>query len=81
MLALLLACAPADSVVVTGPSETEASEEDKEEAEEETEVPEPEWSVTWGPIPEDLAAQMRGTTMHDAYGCKTLMRWTLHDDA
>ena len=71
MLALLLACAPADSVVVTGPSETEVSEEDKEEAEEETEVPEPQWSVTWGPIPEDLAAQMRGTTMHD--GCPVPM--------
>lgn len=71
MLALLLACTPADSVVVTDPTEAVPSEEEEEEAEEETEVPEPQWSVRWGPIPEDLADQMRGTTMHD--GCPVPM--------
>ena len=60
---LFLACASPEPEVVTGPSDTLP----EEETEEETEVPEPEWSVTWGPIPGGLAAEMQGTTMHD--GC------------
>ncbi len=67
---ILLACTVAPSEgVVAGPSDQHPVEETEEPVE--TQVPEPEYTVSWGPIPEDLAAAMQGTSMHS--GCPVPM--------
>ncbi len=58
---LLLACTTTSSTEITA----EPPPSDQEQpAESEEEVPEPSWTVTWGPIPPELAQAMDGTTMH-----------------
>ena len=73
MLLILLTCT-SDLLVVIGPPDSplDTSEEDHTGTSPDTSAPadtseEDLWSITVGPIPDALAAQMEGTTMHD--GC------------